>query len=114
MSTLYVEYRKGKDNPLTKAVVQVGIHLLDAELVDQLVRDDETEADVAIVDDAGIAQKVISETEKTIVLISYLTKEDGLVAKAFASRFSARVRAVWFLEFGTALIDLACDMKKED
>lgn len=95
--TVFVQFKtRSESNPVAMAIGLIA-KSVGGTLVDQLVDEQEAEADIAVVNTVEAALRLLKETERTIVLLGYLgntgycaRKEEAL---AFASRFPQRVKA---------------------
>lgn len=84
----------GGSNPLAAAIRKI---VFGAKVVDQLVDDEETEADIAITNSVGGALKMVKDSAATVIVIAHFTQAERAAAEAFAARFPDRVRAVSYL-----------------
>lgn len=80
-------------NPLKMAIQHVAT-AFGAEPVGELVNQDEVEASIAVTDSVAKALTMLKETERTVIVIAYLSRRDGETNDAFASRYPGRVHAI--------------------
>jgi hypothetical protein len=94
--SLYIQISSRKsDNPIAGALRVVG-NTFGAEVVDQLVHG-EVEADIAIVNSVESALHVLSETERTAVVVVGFQRNELAEQRAFASRHADRVTATSYV-----------------
>lgn len=86
------------ESPIAKAIKLVATTLTGCVIVDKLVDENDVEADVAIIDGSSQALRFIKETEKTTVIVTYLTKEVRREAEALATRYPGRIHAWCYVE----------------
>lgn len=95
--TVFVKFEtRNESNPVAMAISLIA-KSVGGVLVDQLVDEQETEADIAVTNTIEMALRLLNETENTVVFLGYLGSTGFCASKkealAFASRFPQRVKA---------------------
>ncbi|MBI2052059.1 MAG: hypothetical protein HYT38_00055 [Candidatus Sungbacteria bacterium] len=121
--TVFVQFEtRNESNPVAMAIGLIA-KSVGGVLVDQLVDEQEVEADIAVVNTVEVALRLLKETENTLVFLGYLGNTGYCASEkealAFAARFP-RVKAGPFVEakgeenLMIALMRTIAEMGKED
>jgi hypothetical protein len=99
--TIFIFFAQGAENSMHRALAAI-VGIAGALVVEKLVQEDDTEANIALVDHPDRALTVIRETESTKILLFYSpdSSDERRVAEAFASRHPERVQAVAVVGIG--------------
>jgi hypothetical protein len=119
--TIYVNIDSNYPNNPMKSAINMIASAAGAVPVDILVDSNEVEAGVAVVDSVSKALLLTKETERTVIVIAYVSREDSATNEAFACRYPGRVHACHYFgqgphdvkSFAPFLMDLITDMKQE-
>lgn len=100
--TVFVQFEtQDGSNPVAMAIGLIA-KSVGGVLVDQLVDEQEVEADIAVVNTVEAALRLLKETENTFVFLGYLGntgyRASEKEALAFAARFQERVKVGPFVE----------------
>ena len=97
-ATVFVQFEtQNKTNPVAMAIGQI-VKVAGGVIVDKLIDDQEVEVDIAMVNSVEAALRLIKETEKTLVFLTYFGKRQEHEVVAFAARFPERVKAAPLIE----------------
>ena len=124
MPTVFVQFETGNEtNPVAMAIGKI-VELPGGMIVDQLVDDQDLEADIAVTNRVETALRILKETENTRVLLGYMGSTGWCASKAeadaFAARFPERVKSCSFIggkDEGNLVLDIMgaiAQTRKED
>jgi hypothetical protein len=100
--------------PLKMAIQQVSGLFGDIDHVDMLVNADDEEADIAITDSPSSAQRMMNETENTVIVVIGTRREDRITAESLEERCNGRIRSFHVVQFVTSLAGLIGELEKEE